>query len=242
MALKDTLTAKLGDRMRASMGPGHARNPTRRRLFPRGPPARRRRSTRDSRHTGPRRDPHRPDHGRPGPAPEVIPRRGDRPHGRQPANPRHAPADPGPVGRGSRPLGDRRRREAIPGRTPRRLGRGPVRDIDTPLTRSDILVDQLVENCLREDLPPLEQAGAFKALMDANTWSARRLAEELHVSHQTSSGAWPAQAAGRRPGSRRARRVIAQGRRRDRDPGTARGPADDRRPGRFGGTEPRPGR
>src|SRR5262249_59571975 len=32
---------------------------------------------------------------------------------------------------------------------------------------------------------PLEQASAFRALMDANNWSARRLAEELNISHQT---------------------------------------------------------
>ena len=31
-----------------------------------------------------------------------------------------------------------------------------------PLTAEDILEDQLVENCLREDLKPIEQARAFK--------------------------------------------------------------------------------
>ena len=53
------------------------------------------------------------------------------------------------------------------------------------MSDSEVLQDQLIENCLREDLQPLEQAAAFKALMDANDWSARRLGEELHVSHQT---------------------------------------------------------
>jgi ParB family chromosome partitioning protein len=57
--------------------------------------------------------------------------------------------------------------------------------VDGPLTASEIRMDQIIENCLREDLAPLEQAAAFQALMDANGWSARRLAEELHVSHQT---------------------------------------------------------
>src|SRR6185312_3212783 len=33
-------------------------------------------------------------------------------------------------------------------------------------TPDDILEDQLVENCLRADLAPLEQARAFKALVD----------------------------------------------------------------------------
>ena len=37
MSLKDTLTAQLGDRMRASMGAGEGRRSIRRRLVPRGP-------------------------------------------------------------------------------------------------------------------------------------------------------------------------------------------------------------
>jgi ParB family chromosome partitioning protein len=57
--------------------------------------------------------------------------------------------------------------------------------VDGPLTVSEIRMDQIIENCLREDLAPLEQAAAFQALMDSNGWSARRLAEELHISHQT---------------------------------------------------------
>jgi ParB family chromosome partitioning protein len=61
----------------------------------------------------------------------------------------------------------------------------PCVTVDGPLTASEIRMDQIIENCLREDLAPLEQAAAFKALMDAEGWSARRLAEELHISHQT---------------------------------------------------------
>jgi ParB family chromosome partitioning protein len=57
--------------------------------------------------------------------------------------------------------------------------------IDHDLTSSEILQDQLVENCLREDLQPLEQAQAFRALMDANSWSARRVAEELSLASST---------------------------------------------------------
>lgn len=44
---------------------------------------------------------------------------------------------------------------------------------------------QLIENCLREDLPPLEQAAAYRSLMDRQGWSARRLADELALSHPT---------------------------------------------------------
>ncbi len=53
-----------------------------------------------------------------------------------------------------------------------------------PLTEDDILEDQLVENCLREDLKPIEQAKAFKALLQRRGCSYRQLAESLHISHQ----------------------------------------------------------
>lgn len=46
---------------------------------------------------------------------------------------------------------------------------------------SDRLSIQLVENCVREDLRPVEQAAAFRALMEANGWSTRDLAEALHM-------------------------------------------------------------
>jgi len=45
----------------------------------------------------------------------------------------------------------------------------------------DILEDQLVENCLREDLKPIEQARAFRALLDRRGWSYRQLSDHLHV-------------------------------------------------------------
>jgi ParB family chromosome partitioning protein len=48
-------------------------------------------------------------------------------------------------------------------------------------TPEDILEDQLVENCLREDLKPIEQARAFRALIDRRGWSYRQLSEHLHV-------------------------------------------------------------
>jgi ParB family chromosome partitioning protein len=46
----------------------------------------------------------------------------------------------------------------------------------------DVLEDQLVENCLREDLKPIEQARAFKTLMERRGWSYRELGEFLHIS------------------------------------------------------------
>lgn len=48
----------------------------------------------------------------------------------------------------------------------------------------DILEDQLVENCVREDLKPIEQARAFKALLEKRGCSYRQLAETLTISHQ----------------------------------------------------------
>lgn len=53
----------------------------------------------------------------------------------------------------------------------------------------EILTDQLVENCLREDLKPIEQAHAYKALMERRGWSYRQLAEFLHISKGTISKA-----------------------------------------------------
>lgn len=54
---------------------------------------------------------------------------------------------------------------------------------DAPMTESEILLDQLAENLVRLDLQPIEQARSFRRLMDANEWSARRLAEALHIDH-----------------------------------------------------------
>jgi ParB family transcriptional regulator, chromosome partitioning protein len=52
-------------------------------------------------------------------------------------------------------------------------------------TDSQVLEMQLVENCLREDLQPIEQARAFRTLMVANGWPALRLAQALHMSEST---------------------------------------------------------
>jgi ParB family chromosome partitioning protein len=48
---------------------------------------------------------------------------------------------------------------------------------------AELLAMQLVENCLREDLRPVEQARAYRSLMDANGWSIRQLAGELALDH-----------------------------------------------------------
>jgi len=50
------------------------------------------------------------------------------------------------------------------------------------LAPSEILEQQLIENCLREDLRPTEEAKAFGRLMELNGWNQKRLAIELRVS------------------------------------------------------------
>lgn len=49
-------------------------------------------------------------------------------------------------------------------------------------TPSEILEQQLVENLLREDLKPMEQAQAFSQLMELNGWNGKQTAEALHIS------------------------------------------------------------
>ncbi|MGE5754192.1 MAG: ParB/RepB/Spo0J family partition protein [Planctomycetaceae bacterium] len=49
-------------------------------------------------------------------------------------------------------------------------------------TPDEVLEDQLVENCLRDDLKPIEQARAFDALMNRRGWTQTQLAEHLHLS------------------------------------------------------------
>src|SRR5262249_1294619 len=55
--------------------------------------------------------------------------------------------------------------------------------VEGDLPAADRLAIQLVENCLREDLRPIEQAKAYRALMEANGWSARQVARELSIDH-----------------------------------------------------------
>jgi ParB family transcriptional regulator, chromosome partitioning protein len=49
-------------------------------------------------------------------------------------------------------------------------------------TPEEILEDQLVENCVREDLKPVEQARAYQSLMHRLGLSQRALAEKLSIS------------------------------------------------------------
>ena len=53
--------------------------------------------------------------------------------------------------------------------------------LDGPVSPPDMLALQLVENMLREDLRPIEQARAFRTLIDRNGWSTRQLATELAI-------------------------------------------------------------
>jgi ParB family transcriptional regulator, chromosome partitioning protein len=57
--------------------------------------------------------------------------------------------------------------------------------VDGEMTPEDLLEDQLVENALREDLKPVEQARSYRALMDAKGLTHRELAERLNVAHTT---------------------------------------------------------
>lgn len=53
------------------------------------------------------------------------------------------------------------------------------------LSHSEILEQQIIENCLREDLKPLEQARAFASLMELNGWNGKQVAEALRVQPAT---------------------------------------------------------
>lgn len=49
------------------------------------------------------------------------------------------------------------------------------------LTHSEVLEQQLIENLLREDLRPMEEAKAFRRLMEMNGRNGKELASQLHV-------------------------------------------------------------
>jgi ParB family chromosome partitioning protein len=53
--------------------------------------------------------------------------------------------------------------------------------IDGELSESEILEQQMIENLLREDLSPIEQARGFSALMELHGWNGKQVAESLHV-------------------------------------------------------------
>lgn len=55
------------------------------------------------------------------------------------------------------------------------------------ISRSEVLEQQLIENLLREDLKPVEQAKAFSALIELNRWTAQQVGEALRVPPSTVS-------------------------------------------------------
>jgi ParB family chromosome partitioning protein len=56
---------------------------------------------------------------------------------------------------------------------------------DSLPTPAELLAMQIIENLQREDLRPIEQARAFRRLMEINGWSARQLARELSLTQSS---------------------------------------------------------
>jgi ParB family chromosome partitioning protein len=54
--------------------------------------------------------------------------------------------------------------------------------IEGEVSESDRLTDQLAENLLRSALLPVEEATAYRQLMELNGWNSTQLAEALHLS------------------------------------------------------------
>jgi ParB family chromosome partitioning protein len=61
--------------------------------------------------------------------------------------------------------------------------------IEKPMAAAELLALQLVENLLREDLKPIEQARAYRSLIEANNWTVSQIARELAVDHSNVSRA-----------------------------------------------------
>jgi ParB family chromosome partitioning protein len=49
------------------------------------------------------------------------------------------------------------------------------------LNRSEILEQQLIENLLREDLSPIEEAKAYRSLIELNSWTGKQVADALRI-------------------------------------------------------------
>jgi ParB family chromosome partitioning protein len=78
-------------------------------------------------------------------------------------------------------VGERRYRAAVLAG----LSSVPCTFIETELTEAEILEEQLVENLLREDLNPIEQATSFKRYMQLVGCHAKDLAQLLRVAPST---------------------------------------------------------
>jgi ParB family chromosome partitioning protein len=61
------------------------------------------------------------------------------------------------------------------------LKRVRVEFVERAMTEADILAEQVVENAVRADLKPVEQARAYERLMALNGWTAQQVAETLGI-------------------------------------------------------------
>ncbi len=60
---------------------------------------------------------------------------------------------------------------------------------DGELTPTEVLEQQLVENLLRQDLSPMEEARGYAALMELQAWNGKQVAQALRVSRSKVSRA-----------------------------------------------------
>ncbi len=60
---------------------------------------------------------------------------------------------------------------------------------DREISEAEILEQQMIENLLRRDLTPIEQARGFSALMELHGWNGKQAAEALSVPESTVSRA-----------------------------------------------------
>lgn len=61
--------------------------------------------------------------------------------------------------------------------------------VDKQLSESEVRLESLIENLLREDLRPIEAAEGYRQLIDMNGWTVQQVAEALNVSKGTVSKA-----------------------------------------------------